>query len=154
MLVNQMNSYVIDENVILNAVHGEKAKTRKPALAEKIFLYRIFRGQDRIFVSVPIRQKFFKLPQKITQNYKNQNLDNHIIPLFLKLIKNQERTTILKGIKTKFKGVKKCDTEFVGVTLQSNATLVTADEDLKNAISKDSKVSNCKCVTVEDIIAD
>ena len=70
------------------------------------------------------------------------------------MIKNQERTTILEGIKTKFKGVKKCDTEFVGVTLQSNATLVTADEDLKNAISKDSKVSNCKCVTVEDIIAD
>ena len=148
-----MTSYVIDENVILNAIHGKKAKTNQPALKEKIFLYRIFQGRDHIFVNIPIRQKFFKLPRKINENYKDQTLDNHIIPLFLKLIKDQERTTIVEGIKTKFKGVKKCDTEFVGVTLQSNATLVTADEKLKDAISKDTSVSNCTCVTVEDIIS-
>jgi hypothetical protein len=49
-----------------------------------------------------------------------------------------------------FKGVKDCDTEFVGVALQSTSTLVTVDQRLKSEIKKDTTVSHCKCVTVEE----
>ena len=82
----------------------------------------------------------------------NSNLDNFVLKMILKLMFDSERTTILDGIKTDFQGVKKCDNEFVGVTLQSNGILVTADVKLKEAIAKDEKVSHCICMTAEEVI--
>lgn len=49
----------------------------------------------------------------------------------------QARSTIIDGNPNTFKGVKDCDTEFVGVALQSTSTLVTVDQRLKLEIKKD-----------------
>ena len=149
-----MTDYVIDENVVLNAIHGKKASNSesKNADTEKIFLYRFFSNSDKQFMNLKIQQKFFALPKKVAQKYKNEILDNHIILRFLGVMNDPLKTSIVDGVSNTFKGVKKCDTEFVGVTLQSNATLVTADGKLKTAIQEDSFVSKCKCSTVEEIL--
>lgn len=150
-----MSDYVIDENVILNAVHGEKPVKNNgtiPADAEKIFVHSFFRNKDRNFINIKIRQKFFKMPKKVEQNFKKEFIDGKILPRFLNLLTNSDKIILVSGIKNNFKGVKECDTEFVGVTLQSNAILVTSDEDLKVAIKKDAIASKCKCATVEEII--
>jgi hypothetical protein len=62
-----MVDYVIDENVIENAVHGKKPQkngesTELHADAEKEFLYKFFRNKDRMFVNDKIRQKIYSLP--------------------------------------------------------------------------------------------
>lgn len=152
-----MSDYVIDENVLINAVTGEKPVKKgdeksMPADAEKVFIYSFFSNRDRNFINYEIRKKFFKMPEKIEQKFKKEILDNQVIPRFLSMLSNSDKITIIEGIKNDFKGVKNCDTEFVGVTLQSNATLVTADKDLQDAIKKDNFVSKCKCATVEEIL--
>lgn len=149
-----MTDYVIDENVVLNAIHGKKASNSKSKNAdtEKIFLYGFFSNKDKQFMNLKIRQKYYTLPKKVEQKYKNEILDNHIIPRFLAVMIDPLKTSIIDGVSNTFKGIKKCDTEFVGVTLQSNATLVTADENLKTAIQEDTFVSKCKCSTVEEIL--
>lgn len=151
-LVKKMSSYVVDENVVLNATHGKKADNRTPALAEKIFMYRLFSSQSHLFMNEKIRGKFRKMPQKIESKHKKEFLDNHIMPLFLQIMVDSSRTTIVNGIVNNFRGVKECDTEFVGVTLQSGGTLVTADRNLREAIAADQSVSRCHCVTVEEAI--
>ncbi|MCV0411257.1 hypothetical protein [Nitrosopumilus sp.] len=149
-----MTDYVIDENVVLNAIHGKKASNNKSKNAdtEKIFLYGFFSNKDKQFMNLKIQQKFFALPKKVEQKYNNEILDNHIIPRFLGVMSDPLKTSIIEGISNNFEGVKKCDTEFVGVTLQSNAILVTADGNLKKAIQEDSFVSKCKCSTVEEVL--
>ena len=124
-----MSDYVIDENVILNAVHGEKPMKKGvniPADAEKIFVYSFFRNKDRNFINTKIRQKFFNMPKKVEQKFKKDFIDGKILPRFLDLLVNSDKFVLVNGIKNNFKGVKECDTEFVGVTLQSNAILVTS----------------------------
>jgi len=145
-----MNNYVIDENIILNAITGEKPDC-STTLTEKIFISCFLHGHDHLFINNKIKDKILKnMPKKISSFTKP--LDNHIYPLIKKLIFNSSRTTIVDGIKNNFKGVKDCDTEFVGVAIQSNAILVTADSKLKTAVGEDSFASNCKCKTAEELI--
>ena len=156
-MVNQMVDYVIDENVIENAVHGKKPQKNGqsialPADAENEFLYRFFRNKDRMFVNDKIRQKIYSLEKRIRIKHKSEFLDNRIIPRLLETLQNFEKTITIDGIQTEFSGIKNCDKEFVGVTLQSNATLVTADGDLKILMIKDKLVSKCKCFTVEEVL--
>lgn len=147
-----MANYVIDENVILNATHGKKADKKTPALEEKIFVNKLFLGKDHLFMNEKIRAKFRKMPQKIRTEYRTEFLDNHTLPLFLKLMTDSMRTTIVDGTPNTFKGIKDCDTEFVGVALQSTSTLVTADDRLKSEIDKDPSISGCRCTTVEKLV--
>lgn len=145
-----MTSYVIDENIILNAITGEKPDC-STAFPEKIFVSRFLYGNDHLFINNKIKDKILKnMPKKITSFSKP--LDNHIYPLIKKLIFNPSRTTIIDGTKNDFKGVKDCDTEFVGVAIQSNAILVTADSELKIAVMKDTFASKCNCKTTEELV--
>ena len=147
-----MAKFVIDENVFENAITNQRPDG-SPAHAEKIFAYKFFSSNDTMFINNAIKTKFIKnLPQKISIKYKSIYLDNHIIPSLKRIVFDSTKTNLIDGVKTQFQGVKKCDTEFVGVTLQSNATLVTADGDLKVAIAKDKLVSKCICNTVEEIL--
>jgi hypothetical protein len=148
-----MASYVIDENVFENAITNKKPNGT-PAISEKIFAYKFFQSADTMFINKIIKTKFIKkLPQKISTNYKSVYLDNHIIPLLTKTIFDSARTKEIDGTKTEFKGVKDCDIEFVGVAIQSTATLITADEDLVIAVDKDEFASKkCKCMTTEKAI--
>ena len=52
-----MTDYVIDENVVLNAVHGKKASNNKleNADTEKIFLYKFFSNKDKQFMNLKIQ---------------------------------------------------------------------------------------------------
>lgn len=147
-----MSRYVIDENVFENAITNKKSDGSNAA-AEKIFTWKFFSSTDTMFINNKIKTKFEKkLPAKIATKYRSTDLDNHVIPLLKKIIVDPSRTHMVDGIKIEFKGVKDCDVEFVGVTLQSQATLVTADGDLKAAMAKDKLVSKCDCRTVEEII--
>ncbi|MGI0064926.1 MAG: hypothetical protein ACREAL_08685 [Nitrosopumilaceae archaeon] len=141
--------YIIDENVIYNAWHGRKSDNT-PALAEKKFLYDIFYGKQHIYISEKIRKKIIRMRKAIPKD--PIDLDSFALNMFLKLIFNSERTTILTGIKTDFQGIKKCDNEFVGVALQSNGILVTADAKLKKAIEADPKVAKCNCITADEVV--
>jgi len=148
-----MASFVIDENVFENAITNRKANG-SPASSEKSFVYKFFQSNDTMFINQKIKTKFIKkLPQKIASNYKSVFLDNHIIPLLKKTIFDSTKTTEIDGIKTEFTGVKECDVEFVGVSIQSTAPLITADEKLVNAIKLDKFVSKkCECMTTEKAI--
>jgi predicted nucleic acid-binding protein len=145
-----MSRYVIDENIILNAITGEKPDC-SVTLTEKIFILCFLRGNDHLYINNKIKAKILKnIPEKISSFTKP--LDNQIYPLIKKLIFDSSRTTIVDGIKNNFKGVKDCDTEFVGVAIHSNAILVTADSKLKNAIEKDLFASKCNCKTAEELV--
>ncbi len=145
-----MTSYVIDENVFENAITNQKPDG-SPAYSEKIFTYKFFNSEDTIFINKTIKTKFIiKLPQKISTNYKTIYLDNHIIPSLKKIIFDSTRTNEIDGVVTQFKGVKDCDVEFLGVSIQSTAPLVTADEKLVKAISNDDFASKkCHCITTD-----
>jgi hypothetical protein len=147
-----MARYVIDENVFENAITNKKYDG-SPAHSEREFADKFFRGTDVMFINKKIRDKFLeKLPKKIHAKYKPEFIDNTIIPSLRNIVFNSSRTNIIEGIKTPFKGVKDCDVEFVGVTLQSQAILVTSDEKLKSSMSEDELVSKCKCATVEECL--
>lgn len=145
-----MSNYVIDENVVRNAWTGKKPD-ENPALAEMKFMRDIFFGNQHLAINLKIRSKFTKWSKQAEQI--SANVDNLLIPLFMKLIFNSERTMIVDGIHTNFRGVKDCDIEFVGVTLQApNGVLVTADVKLVEAIAADTEVNHCRCITAEEAL--
>lgn len=147
-----MSRFVIDENVFENAITNKKPDG-SPAYSERIFTNKFFSNTDTMFINEKIKMKFLKkLPEKINTKYKTEFLDNTVIPSLKKIIFDSTKTNEVSIPNIQFKGVKECDVEFVGVTLQSEATLVTADEDLKIAMTKDKLASKCKCHTVEEMV--
>lgn len=147
-----MSNYVIDENVVRNAWTGKKSD-QHPALAEMKLMRDIFFGNQHLAMNLKIRDKFTKWGKQ-TEQIRSDDVDNLLVPLFIKLIFNAERTILVNGIRTNFRGIKDCDTEFVGVTLQApNGILVTSDGRLVEAIAADPEVQHCRCVTAEEAIS-
>jgi len=144
-----MTDYVIDEMVVRNAWHGKKPD-KSNADGELKFLADVFYNNYHVSVSQKIRSKFNKFRddhQQITAGVNDLVLKN-----FIKLLHDSSRCTITEPTKTDFKGVKKCDNEFVGVALKTKSILVSADSGIKDAISKDPVAKKVKCLTVEEIL--
>lgn len=141
------NFIIIDENVIIDAWRGTQ-ENGNPAFTERHFVYAFFDSLKKLAYNEEIKKKIIKLKDARFKDTKY--LDNSIVPILTKLIHDSIRATPFFGISTNFKGVKKCDEHFVGVTLQSQGILVTNDQPLHDAIDKDNLVSKCTHVNPKD----
>ena len=149
-----MTEYVIDENVIMESIHGQKPDSTN-ADAEAELMYKILGGKGRIFLNKEIEKKIYNIPKKILAKYSEKSLNNQIFPRLLKMIRDPSRTTFVDGVKINFEGPKKCDKQFVSVAIQSNGILITADDKLKKSLKKaDSVVSKCKCMNSKEVLSE
>lgn len=148
-----MTSYVIDENVIMESIHGQKPNGEN-ADAEAEFMYKILRTKSHIILNKEIEKKIYNIPKKIASKYPKNSINNLILPRLLKAIKDPSRVTFVEGTPIDFEGPKKCDKQFVSVAIQSKGLLVTADEKIKGPIKKAGLVvSKCKCMTAKEALA-
>ena len=151
--VTMMTDYIIDENVIMESIHGQKPNN-KNADAESELMYKILSGEDHIILNKEIEKKIYKIPKKILAKYSEKSLNNQIYPRLLKIIRDPSRTTFVDGIKIDFEGQKKCDKQFVSVAIQSNGILITADNKLKESLKKGGPVvSKCKCMNAKEVLS-
>lgn len=147
-----MTDYVIDENVIMESIHGEKPNG-DDADAEAEFMFKILRGNDHFFINKEIEKKIYSIPKKIRNKYSEKHLNNRIYHKLVRVIKDPTRTTFVEGTPIDFEGPKKCDKQFVSVAIQSKGLLITADDKIKGPIENgDAIISKCKCMTVEEAL--
>ncbi len=147
-----MTDYVIDENVIMESIHGEKPNGEN-ADAEAELMYKILRGKDHIFLNQEIRKKILKIPQKILKNYSEKNINNKIYKRLMQVMLDSSRITYVDDATIDFKGPKKCDKQFVNVAIQSGGILITADDTIKGPIKEGGPViSKCVCKTAKEIL--
>ncbi len=149
-----MRNYVIDENVIMESIHGEKPNGEN-ADAEAELMFKILRGNDHIFINKEIEKKIYSIPKKIRRNHSEKSLNNRIYGKLIQVIRDPTRTTFVDGTKIEFEGPKKCDKQFVSVAIQSGGILITSDGKIKGPIEKGGPiVSKCMCMTAEEILKD
>ena len=147
-----MTNYVIDENVIMEAMHGKKPDGTY-ADAEAELMFKILRGNDHIWLNKEIQKKICNIPKKIRKNTSENNLNNRIHTRLLQVILDSTKTSYVDGNLVDFEGPKKCDKQFVNVAIQSASILITADAKLKDSVrSGGTVVSKCICKTAEEIL--
>ena len=128
-----MNGIVIDECVFMEAVRYKKPDGSH-AIAETEFMCKMLRSPHTVFVNDVIVDKFHDIEQKINAMGNPRDYNNMICKNFLATLSDSKRTNYVDGIKIDWKGLKKCDREFVGVALQSNSILVTSDKPLRDIV--------------------
>ena len=125
-----MKGFVVDENVVLNAVRGSNDRGEE-ALAEGEFLLKLLRVKITVFVNEAIAKKFRTMGDKIRADSRPEDCNNRIYKGIAAMIRDGRMVTYVEAERVEWKGLKKCDREFVGVALRSGGTLVTSDMKLR-----------------------
>jgi len=144
-----MNNYAIDQNVVLDAWRGRKAD-KSPAIYEGKFVYGFLSSSHKLLLNSTILNKFTAFSKTPMQN--DEFPDPIIVPMFMKLIFNYERTEYATETPVSQELIKKCDKHFVAVTMDKEGILVTHDEPLKDAIQKYDELKSCNCKTSEEAL--
>lgn len=147
-----MTNYVIDENVIMESIHGIKPDGSN-ADAEAELMYKILRGKDHIFLNKEIEKKIYSIPKKIERNHPKKDLNNRIYKRLIQVMRDSTRVSYVDGQLVNFEGPKKCDKQFVNVAIQSKSILLTADDKIKGPVKNGgSVVSKCVCKTAKEVL--
>lgn len=147
-----MTNYVIDENVIMESIHGKKPDGSN-ADAEAELMYKILRGKDHIWINEEIAKKIYNISRKIRNEHSEKDLNNRIYKRLIQVMQDSTRTSYTHGKLVDFKGPKKCDKQFVNVAIQSNSILVTADDKIKGPVKNGGPVvSKCICRTAKEVL--
>jgi len=100
-----------------------------------------------------IERKMYKIPKKIQKNYSENTINHRVYRRLFELMRDSNKVTLLGKAEIEFNGPKKCDKQFVNVAIQSNATLVTADDTIKGPIKEGGNViSKCICKTAAEVL--
>ena len=147
-----MSGIVIDECVFMEAVRYKKPDGSY-AIAEAELMCRLLRSSKTVFVNDAMVDKFHDVEKKINATGHPKDYNNMICKNFLATLSDSKRTSYVDGIKIDWKGLKKCDREFVGVALQSNSTLVTSDGPLRDIVEQMRlRGTRIECVTADQAI--
>ena len=78
--------------------------------------------------------------------------DSMIVPMFMKLIFDGNRTEYATEDPVPQELVKKCDNHYVAVTLDKNGILVSHDVKLKDKLLEYDELKNCNCLEVSEAL--
>ena len=115
-----MNGVVVDECVVAEAVRYKKPDSSQ-AIAEAEFMCRLLRSPYTVFVNDAIVDRFHGVEKKINATGHPKYYNNMICKNFLATLSDSKGTSYVDGIKVDWKGLKKCDREFVGVPCSQTA---------------------------------
>lgn len=147
-----MNGVVVDECIVAEAVRYKKPDGSQ-AIAEAEFMCKLLRSPYTVFVNNTIVDKFHDVEKKINAIGRPKDYNNMICKNFLATLSDSKRTSYVDGIKVDWKGLKKCDKEFVGVALQSNSMLVTSDGPLRDIVEQmRQQGARIECATADQAI--
>lgn len=121
-----MRDFVLDENVVIEAVDGKKPGGGD-AWAECEFMCGLLGSRDKICVNAAILEKYRRMDKKMGPAGPAETRNNLIYKGLAAMLRDSERVRYVDGVSVDHKGLKKCDREFVGVAVQSGAALVTSD---------------------------
>ena len=130
-----MKGFVVDENVIIEAINGKKPDGEK-AWIEGEFMCRLFRSPNSIFVNDAILKKFRSVEDKIRSASPAADCSNPVCKGLAAMLRDSGRTRYVDGIKVDRKGLKKCGREFVGVAVQSGGILAASDKRLRRIVDE------------------
>ena len=142
-----MRRFVVDENVVMEAVEGKKPNGDL-ALSEVMFMAKLLRSGDPLFVNRAILKKYRGIEQKIEMRSRSEGLNNGIHKAFMQTLSDAARVHRIDGVPVDWAGLKKCDKEFVAVALQSRSILVTVDARLRETVEGHPE-SRIECATAE-----
>ena len=142
-----MNRFVVDENVVMEAIEGRKPNGDR-ALSEGLFMLKLLDSGDPLFVNGAILKKYRGIEQKIEMRSRSEGLNNGIHKAFMQTLSDAARVPRIDGVPVDWDGLKKCDKEFVAVALQSRSILVTADARLRKTVEGHPE-SRIECATAK-----
>lgn len=145
-----MRRFVVDENVVMEAIEGRKPNGDR-ALSEGQFMLKLLGSSDPLFVNGAILKKYRGIEQKIEMRSRSEGLNNAIYKAFMQTL-SDARVTRIDGVPVDWAGLKKCDREFVAVALQSRSILVTADARLRKIVEGHPVGSRIECATAESAL--
>lgn len=146
-----MTGIVVDENIVMDAVNGKTAGG-DPALAEALFMFKLFDSNRPLFVNTTIAKKYRDMEQKIGMRGRSAGLNNGICRILTQTLTDSTKINYVDGLAIDWPGLKKCDREFVGVALQTSSILVTADAKLRKIVEDHPRGSRITCATARHAI--
>jgi len=145
------NSFIIDENVLLNARRGINDEG-KIASSERIFLYGFFESDNKLPHTPNIRKKYYKISKAVLKDNKYQDIG--IMKWFFQRLINSDLCPMVEGLKIpNYRFIKSGDDEFVCLAIFCNGNLVSVDRRLKEEIEKEGLDDKVKYVYVKDAIS-
>ena len=140
-----MTRFVIDEVVLYNAHTGKDSKGNINRNATRFFLDFCDSGHN-LALNNKIKGKYHHLNEKL----QNQKFVLNVPSLLHQLLMNKQRVEFFEKSSLDFEGPKKCDTEFVRVSKESQGFLVTEDDPLITIIKSKGLSQLVKTLKIQD----